>query len=68
MQATPEELLLGLSQECVKLGVVANDVYGDFQQKPEQSYLRRFEREVCETFDKEDVSSPCKQLIVPSLS
>lgn len=55
-KVTPEELLLSISQSCATLGVSACDVYGDYEQSPEQSYLRRFEKEVASAFNKDEVS------------
>lgn len=55
-QISPSELLANLSEECKKLEVDKCDVYGDFALSPEQSYLRKFEQEISNTFYKEDVS------------
>lgn len=55
-KTNPEELLLSLSKDCAKLGVNTFDVYGDFDQSPDNSYLRRFEREVSAAFGKDEVS------------
>jgi len=54
-KVTPEELLLNLSRSCATLGVSTCDVYGDYEQSPEQSYLRRFEKEVADAFGKDEV-------------
>ena len=55
-KVTPEELLLNLSRSCAALGVTTCDVYGDYEQSTEQSYLRRFEKEVASAFGKDEVS------------
>ncbi len=54
-KVTPEELLLNLSRSCATLGVSTCDVYGDYELSTEQSYLRRFEKEVANAFGKDEV-------------
>lgn len=54
-RVTPHELFVDLANECTNLGVSACDVYGDFDQTADTSYLRRFEQEISSTFGKEDV-------------
>lgn len=53
---TPQQMLGDLANECTNLGVNACDVYGDFDQSADTSYLRRFEKEISSNFGKEDVS------------
>lgn len=53
---SPSEVMASLAEAVPELlnhddGI---DVYGDFDKSVEQSYLRRFEREVCTMFGKED--------------
>ena len=52
---SPANLLRGLAEECTKLNIQSCDMYGDFEASKDQSYLRRFESEISETFGKEDV-------------
>jgi hypothetical protein len=52
---SPEELFLDLAKDCVELGISTSDVYGDFSQTPETSYLRKFEKEISQFFGTEDV-------------
>lgn len=51
---SPAETLASLSDACETLGIDTFDVYGDFDSDEEQSYLRRFEAEVAQTFGMED--------------
>jgi threonine aldolase len=49
---TPQQTLETLAKQCAELGATNWDVYGDFEDS--QSYLRRFEAEVAQEFQKED--------------
>lgn len=62
-RVTPEEILLDLAKECSNLGVNACDVYGDFEQSADTSYLRRFEKEISATFGKDDVRSSIQPVL-----
>lgn len=63
-RTTPQQMLTDLANECTNLGVSACDVYGDFEQSADTSYLRRFEKEISSTFGKEDVSNVLFDLII----
>jgi len=53
-QSTPSQTLNSLASACTSLGIESFDVYGDFDKDVTISYLRRFEKELANTFQKED--------------
>lgn len=51
---TPKETLEALAVQCEELGVDEWDVYGDFHKTAADSFLRQFEAELAQEFQKED--------------
>jgi len=51
---SPAQLLRELADFCDQFGITNFDTYGDFDVHPEESYLKRFERELAVTFGKPD--------------
>jgi threonine aldolase len=51
---SPKETLERLADQCEELGIDEWDVYGDFHKTAAESFLREFEAEVAQEFQKED--------------
>uniref|UniRef100_A0A7S2LGJ1 Aromatic amino acid beta-eliminating lyase/threonine aldolase domain-containing protein n=1 Tax=Leptocylindrus danicus TaxID=163516 RepID=A0A7S2LGJ1_9STRA len=50
----PDKILESLAETARSLDIESIDVYGDFEASPSESWLRKFELEVCSVFGKED--------------
>jgi threonine aldolase len=64
----PEDALKTLADQCKDLGVQSFDVYGDATLSAENSWLRRFEKEVADLLQVEDAVFLCSGIMAQSVA